>query len=343
MKYAPVLIITLNREEHLRRCITSLQKNSYAKYTDLYIGLDYPPNKKYEEGYWKVKKYLHSGISGFNSVNIVEQKSNKGATGNSLAIKRLAYEKHDRIITTEDDNEFSPNYLEYMDRCLEKYENDRSVLAISGYKYPIDTSEIDGNVFFCNSYFSAFGYAIWRDKDIELRKQLNGELFEQIFKNKKFMSELRKISYNQYANMVKGMLGYTPDLYRNGKLRQIDLSIAIYMILKNMKMVYPKESMVRNWGFDGSGVNCGEIIYDDKKVLNHRNFDYRIQYIDLNNEFLDVRETKNTSFEDTNQKLDKFFSISKKELLRTDMAYILSQIIGLNLMRKVVGDRTLFE
>jgi hypothetical protein len=101
--------------------------------------------------------------------------------------------------------------------------------------------------------------------------------------------------------------------------------------------------MVRNLGFDGSGVNCGEIIYDDKKPLNHRNFDYRSQPIDLSNEFVDVIEAKNTSCEDINKKLDKFFSISKTELIKTDIAYMLSQIIGLNHMRKLVGNTSLFE
>ena len=50
MKYAPILIPTLCRSKHFIRCIESLKKNGWAKYTDVYVALDYPakeaqPNK----------------------------------------------------------------------------------------------------------------------------------------------------------------------------------------------------------------------------------------------------------------------------------------------------------
>ena len=47
MIYAPILIPTLCRAEHFIRCVESLKNNSWAKYTDVFIGLDYPPTEKY--------------------------------------------------------------------------------------------------------------------------------------------------------------------------------------------------------------------------------------------------------------------------------------------------------
>ena len=78
MKCAPVLIVTLNRYSHLRRCIESLQRNKLAKDTDLYIGLDYPPGQEYEAGYEQVLNYLNGGIDGFHEVVIVKQSVNMG-------------------------------------------------------------------------------------------------------------------------------------------------------------------------------------------------------------------------------------------------------------------------
>ena len=40
--YAPMLIPTFCRDQHFMRCIESLKKNTWAKYTDVYIWLDYP-------------------------------------------------------------------------------------------------------------------------------------------------------------------------------------------------------------------------------------------------------------------------------------------------------------
>ena len=50
-KYAPVRISTLCRSAHFIRLIESLKRNMWAKYTEVYVGLDYPPNEKYLKGW----------------------------------------------------------------------------------------------------------------------------------------------------------------------------------------------------------------------------------------------------------------------------------------------------
>ncbi len=60
--YAPVAIPTLNRIDHLKRCISSLAKNEYAKYTNIYISVDYPPNEKYLDGYNEISKPRFSRV-----------------------------------------------------------------------------------------------------------------------------------------------------------------------------------------------------------------------------------------------------------------------------------------
>lgn len=49
--YAPVIIPTLNRIEHLKRCIESLEKNTGADKTEVFVSLDFPPSDKYLQGY----------------------------------------------------------------------------------------------------------------------------------------------------------------------------------------------------------------------------------------------------------------------------------------------------
>ena len=101
--YAPVIILTLNRYEHLKRCISSLQKNGWAKYTPLYISVDFPPASKYEEGYQKICEYLKSGIDGFASVTVFYQRNNLGAYKNELFLIDEVRKQYDRYIFTEDE------------------------------------------------------------------------------------------------------------------------------------------------------------------------------------------------------------------------------------------------
>ena len=53
MIFAPVIIPTLNRYEHFRKCLESLEACTGAEKTDVYVALDFPPSEKYVEG-WKI-------------------------------------------------------------------------------------------------------------------------------------------------------------------------------------------------------------------------------------------------------------------------------------------------
>ena len=55
--YAPVLIPTLCRYEHFKRCIESLSACTGAEHTDVYIGLDYPAKESHRAGYEQIKNF----------------------------------------------------------------------------------------------------------------------------------------------------------------------------------------------------------------------------------------------------------------------------------------------
>lgn len=334
-KYAPVMIPTLCRYEHLKRCIESLQMNSWAKYTDLYIGLDYPAKESHVDGYNKIKEYLETGIEGFAHVIIIKHDHNLGASENNRTLRNAIFEKHDRYIFSEDDNEFSPNYLEYMNKCLNKYENDDSVLAVTGYRYPFGSKRIKGTVFSSNVYFAAFGYGIWKKKLTTAEKEINMELFCSNYLNSKFMRYFRSQGPNQYCNFVKGMLGYIPGLVKNNQIMIYDLSYGIYMISMGKKMIFPTVSKVRNWGYDGSGVHCSTLTYEKEKPITHRNFGFECQELDEENNF-EIVEEKDLSQHEINQIVSDFFQIPRIEILKTDIAYYVSKVIGIKNMRKVI-------
>ena len=59
--FAPVLIPTLCRSKHFLRLMESLKRNTWAKYTDVYCGLDYPPSEKYRQGWQEICDYVDNG------------------------------------------------------------------------------------------------------------------------------------------------------------------------------------------------------------------------------------------------------------------------------------------
>ena len=107
--FAPVLIPTLSRFEHFKRCVESLSNCTYAEKTDLFIALDYPFDNTHWEGYNKIVRFIPE-IKGFNNVIVQKRNTNYGAKKKLYDARNQVFEKYDRLIVSEDDNEFSPNF-----------------------------------------------------------------------------------------------------------------------------------------------------------------------------------------------------------------------------------------
>lgn len=332
MVTVPVLITTLCRYEHFCRCVESLKCNPYAKDTELYIGLDYPLKESHWDGYEKICSYLDAGINGFKDVHIMKWDKNLGSSENYCRMRAMIYEKYDRFIFSEDDNEFSNNYLEYMNKAMENFENSSSVIAVSGYMYPIDLKDIDGNAVLLNTYFSAFGKGVYKRTEDLFAEEINMDTFIKMYRNIKKMRLLRKISVNQYCNFVKGMVEYIPDLIKNGEVRKVDLSYGLYMFYHDYKMVFPKVTKVRNWGYDGSGINCDLQIMSgidvEQEIQCYRNYNFCLQEIDMDQSFDKLCITLENNEKIIRNRLNLFFEIPKLEECLTVMTYYFSLLIG---------------
>ena len=255
MIYAPVLITTVNRYAHFKDCIETLSQCTWADKTDVFIAVDYPGKEAHWEGYRKIRNYLeHCGDMGFKSLNVTYRETNYfySGKGNLTTLRDEVFKTYDRVIVSEDDNVFSPNFLVYIDKGLEKFEKDPTVLAINGYRdfSPLD---FDDNTFFRqNIFFYAWGYGIWRNKYINYIKLISPSFFRQ------------KVSMNTFRNLKKNgnaiLLKYIERCFINRTIRD-DNAISILMTILNMDVIMPKFSCVRNMGWDGTGINCNPATY----------------------------------------------------------------------------------
>ena len=261
MTYAPVLITTVIRYLHFRECIESLAKCVWAEHTDVFVAVDYPPSEKYWEGYNLIKGYLSTcGNLGFNSLNIVYRETNYFYTerGNIDSLRDEVFETYDRCIVSEDDNIFSPNFLVFINKGLEMYKDDATVLAIDGYRhfYPI---KYDHNTIFRqNVNFSAWGYGCWREKWIKYVYPIS----QSYFRSKLSIRSILKIHRNGNAHT----LCYINECYKDFVDRS-DWTIGVMMALEGLDVVMPCISLVRNMGWDGTGLNCNSIEYKDLAML----------------------------------------------------------------------------
>lgn len=328
--YAPIIIPTLNRYEHLRECLESLKKNKHANETEVFISVDYPPSSIYEEGYGHVKNYLSSGVEGFKKVNVIYQQENLGEFRNIDYLISCIRGSYDRFIFTEDDNIFSENFLEYMNRCLEVYKNDDSIYAICGYMWPVDNMTDRHEVVKINSIFSAWGYGAWLEKIDKLNRHINLDELEIIMNDKKMMMSLRKTNRFIYVELIKGFLGITNCLIKDENVEKIDLAYSVWMYANNLSMLYPVCSKVRNIGNDGSGQNCVDLDeeFADAKKVNNRNYNYSKQTLDNESYFDEPLFLDKDCAVELETRLMRFLTVSHNELFKSDLAYVLYRVMG---------------
>ena len=80
--FAPVVIPTLCRYQHFRNCLETLAQCTWAEYTEVYVGLDYPLNESHCEGYDKEMVKFIMGT--FDKINDFEKRTNGISKENML-------------------------------------------------------------------------------------------------------------------------------------------------------------------------------------------------------------------------------------------------------------------
>lgn len=252
--YAPVLIPTLNRYEHFKQCLESLEKCTDADNTDVYVALDFPPSDGYRKGWERIDSYLigKEKLHGFNHLIVIRREYNCGIGGPKSNIGLLlnqVIEKYDRYILSEDDNIFSKNFLVFMNQSLALSENNDSIIAVCGYSYPFDYKFSGNNFYFSNSDFCAWGtgYLVSRRKG--MINDFHNGFFARTFSFKNYFKIRKKSWYllDHYMNCV------FHEWAKDYSYRKTDVVLCVYMIIKDYNMLKPAFSKVKNIGWDDLG------------------------------------------------------------------------------------------
>lgn len=267
-QFAPVVIPTLNRYEHFKRCLESLERCTWAEHTDVYVALDYPPSDKYVNGWKKIDDFLHEKEkgNGFKSLVVRRRDHNLGVghpNSNSTLLLREVKEMYDRYIFTEDDNEFAPNFLVYINKALTKFEDDDRILCVCGYNRRITLPEsFKGNCYLAND-FVAWGVGYWTKRQ---RPQTYNsfDYLKQILRDKEKYAKLRKDSPDSIRNIVT--------MLKVGKFHG-DVLVNVYETLEGKYSVMPTLSKVRNHGNDGTGLHSKTMVEDFDKYFSEQPID----------------------------------------------------------------------
>lgn len=255
MQFIPIVIPTLNRYEHLQKCLKSLSRCTWADQTEVFVALDYPPSsqwEKYAPGWEKNRDWLRSiGNFGFKKLHLIERDYNYGIWSNSSSqktncaalIDEYIDGKFKSYIYTEDDNIFSPCFLEYMNKGYELFKKDPKVVCISGYRFyfPI---KADDNTFFRQTV----DYAPWGCMRVGLNRIPKVDY--HWFRNHLSVKTLFHL-HKRYG--MGAVCSYMSLCSKMGNINPVDRHFWTYMQVMGYEQITPVVNLVQNIGLDGSG------------------------------------------------------------------------------------------
>ena len=326
-----VLVPTLCRNQHLEKCLDSLMKNPWAKYVDVYIGVDYPTKDSHWPGYREILKLMERDYSMFGSFHLYKRPTNFGADKNLEALYQEAIKDHEQFIFMEDDTEFSENYLEYMLKALDFFRDDPEVISVSGYSYPVSfETENNCNILTQNAIFNMWGAGFWKNKFDVFRKEIE----EDLCLVRDFSYNLKHFRFSRYrrSDYINCVAGVDPDDRDVRKLCYMftsttDIAMGVYMQVKGKYQAIPLVSKVRNNGFDGTGLYCQAVRPAKSGKVTSDTYDYSSQPLDPEKHFTlyyDGGKSRRAAF----QTLDEFVKPGTSMIIKSYIKLMADRILG---------------
>ena len=240
---APIALFVHRRPDHTRRTLEHLAANRLAAESQLFVFSDGPRGADDAAAVEAVRCVVR-GESRFRRVTVHERPHNLGLRDSVIGGVTALVSEFGRAIVLEDDLLTAPCFLEFMNEALRRYAERPEIMQVAGHLatgvslHPDRASLLP--------LPSSWGWATWKrawdhfdplaigshrlDRDVALRQafDLDGAV--------------------DYSGMLRDSLAN----------RNASWAVRWYLsvFLRGGLTVYPGRSLVRNIGFDGSGVHC---------------------------------------------------------------------------------------
>jgi len=247
MKLAPIILFVYNRPWHTVQTLEALSLNYLADKSTLYIYCDGPKENAKPEDLKNIKEVrkIIKEKQWCKEVIVNERNENLGLAESVIQGVTEVIEKHDRAIVLEDDIVTGTYFLKFMNDGLNIYENEPQVFGVSGYRFPAST-KINSQTYFL-PIMSSWGYGTWQDR----WKKINYDGVEllSLIETKGIGNKL-DFGNIKYYQMLKDQV--------LGKNDSWAVRFYVSMLLQKGVFLYPNQSLLKNIGFDGTGVHCSD-------------------------------------------------------------------------------------
>ncbi len=237
MKLAPIALFTYKKLAPLKATIEALQKNNLAKHSELIIFSDGPKKDSDKIQIQEVRSYLKS-INGFKKIDLNFSEKNKGLAVSIIEGVSKILEENETIIVLEDDLLTSVNFLDFMNKSLDYYKNNKKIHSISGYTPQIDLKNSYPYDIYFTQRASSWGWATYKSKWKEVDWKVTDYI--RFKKNKKLHRKFNAMGSDMSFMLSKQM---------KGNIDSWAIRWCYHQFKEDLYTVFPVQSKIQNIGF----------------------------------------------------------------------------------------------
>jgi len=254
MPRTPLALFVYNRPRHAQRALAALSRCADLDRCRLIIYCDAPKRPAHAEGVAATAKVVASWAARLGA-EVVISDVNQGIAKSIFGAVSDLVERDGRVIVLEDDLVPAPEFLSFMLAGLDRYAGAEEVAQISGCLLTgSEPSQLDG---FFLPLTTTWGWATWArawrlfdlDASIDSKLADSDPAFRARFT---LDGTLGSESTIDYLRMLSDRVNGKNDSW--GILWWFAVARAEKLVL------YPRESLIWNGGFDGSGVHSGGLL-----------------------------------------------------------------------------------
>ena len=281
---APIIVFCYNRADHLCKTLGWLQANKHAAESTLYVFCDGPKANATDEQIKKIEaaRAVVDEMAvkpAFKEVHVLKRTENLGLGTSIITGVTEVINKHGKAIILEDDLETSPLFLDYMNKCLEHYENRKSVFSISGLSRP-HPERFYPNDYPYDVYVSLThhptGWATWADRWAQV--DWNVKDFAVVKNNPQMVEAFRRAEHCQYEELEWQQLE---------KVNIWSARFAFAHFVNHAVSICPIVSYINHIGWDAEATNSPgsnqwnfeklaekedirllDVLYEDSRIIN---------------------------------------------------------------------------
>lgn len=242
MSYSPIALFVYKRPEHTRRVLESLMQCPEFDDSPLYIFCDGAKKEEDKDKVIQAREVVRSMVGA--KAEIVESPTNRGLANSITSGVTSLCNKYGRVIVLEDDLVVAPQFLSFLNAALDKYQDESSVMQISGYMFPVPEFINKTEAVFL-PFTTSWGWGTWKRAWDCFDAQASG--WEILQTNKQMRLRFNLDGSFDYFNMLK--------MQMSGEIDSWAIRWYWSVFKKNGCVIFPPISYVTNIGFDSSGTH----------------------------------------------------------------------------------------